>query len=168
MSGMDRREAAAIFRDMAITRTRTDVPADVAEAMGEVLASVSAQAEDLDAVVHGARGETAMLAAGWPGHTAWQPTPAVEAVLERLCAARREALVYEWSAVSDPAPPQVAQTYGALRAGLEAAGLPPKLAEWAADFSRLTDLGGIVEVVRWTAMPKPEGWAPLPQRWGKS
>jgi hypothetical protein len=33
--------------------------------------------------------------------------------------------------------------------------LPTKLAELAADFSHLIELGGIVAVVRWTATPKP-------------
>lgn len=98
---------------------------------------------------------------GWPEFLQWSPDPAALAELERLTAARITALDYPWQAVTDPAPPQVARTYEALRAGLVAAGLPALLAEWAADFASLAHHGGIVECVRWTALPKPPG---SPQR----
>lgn len=52
-------------------------------------------------------------------------------------------------------PARVAATCEVLRAALVNAGLPTKPAELAADFSHLTELGGIVAVVRWTAAPKP-------------
>ncbi len=103
----------------------------------------------------GARVRSGMLAHGWPEHLVWQPDPGRLAELEQLTEARREALRYPWTAVTDPAPPEVAATYEVLRVALVAAGLPAKLAEIAADLSSLEHLGGIVAVVRWTAAPKP-------------
>jgi len=102
-----------------------------------------------------ARARSEMLAHGWPALVLWQPEPSVLAALERLTTERRQALRYEVRAVTDSAPPAVAATYEALRGALLAAGLPPKLAEIAADFSSLEHLGWIVDVVRWTALPKP-------------
>ena len=108
----------------------------------------------------GTRARTDMLAHGWPDYLLWDPAPDLVASLDELTVVRRAALRYEWRGVTDPAPHAVALTYEALRRALVNAGLPDQLAEFAADFTRLVELGGIVDVVRWTAIPKPPGWGP--------
>lgn len=110
----------------------------------------------------GVRARAALLARGWPAYLEWRPPSPVLAVLDRLCQARRDACDYEWTAVGDPEPAEVADTLLALTAGLVEAGLPSELAEHAATHTRLLDWMTVVECVRWTAQPKPPGWLRLP------
>lgn len=118
---------------------------------------------EFDVTTHqaGVQERRTLLEQGWPAYLEWQPTPPVLAQLNALCAARRDALRYPWAAVTDPEPAEVADTYEALRVGLVEAGLPPRLAEWAADNTRTLHWMTLVECVRWTAQSKPEGWLRL-------
>jgi hypothetical protein len=78
MGGMERTEAGDILRDVVITRARTDVPADVVEAIDVLVRLIGEQGADLAAL------------------TGDDPVAAVE-VAERRRAKRATALA-QWAA----------------------------------------------------------------------